>query len=297
LSGVPVFDDTGRFLGYRGTSSDVSERHAAEERARESRRELEFVLEELTAKNLQLDVALRRAMAATEAKREFLATMSHELRTPLNAIIGFSEMMQLATLGPLPAAYQSYVGDMLTAGRHLLSLIDDILDVARIEGDAVRIEIVPVRLASLVADARAMVETRAKDKRIDIARVAYDGRIAVMADQTRLLQVFINLLGNAVKFTPQGGRVGVEVAMLDHKRARITVWDTGPGIPPNKQEVIFEKFQQVHETILSRREAGIGLGLTLSRQLARLMGGELTLDHSDAAGSRFSVLLPLSNAT
>jgi two-component system, cell cycle sensor histidine kinase PleC len=220
--------------------------------------------------------------------------MSHELRTPLNAIIGFSEMMHLATLGPLPAAYHGYVGDMLTAGRHLLSLIDDILDVARIESDALRIDIVPIRLAGLIADARAMIETRAGDKRIDVTHVAYDGQVTVMADQTRLLQVIINLLGNAVKFTPKGGRVGVQIDVVEPGRGRVTVWDTGPGIPPSKQELIFEKFQQVHETILSRREAGIGLGLTLSRQLARLMGGELVLDHSDSSGSRFSVVLPLA---
>ncbi|HYM30228.1 MAG TPA: ATP-binding protein [Candidatus Cybelea sp.] len=294
LSGVPVYDDAGRYFGFRGTATDVTERHAAEDRARQSRRELEGVLEELTAKNLQLDVALRRATAATNAKREFLATMSHELRTPLNAIIGFSEMMQLGTLGPLPRPYQGYVNDMLTAGRHLLALINDILDVARIEGEAMRIEIESVPLSQLIADARAIMETRAADKHIDIAAVGYDGDLVIDADKTRALQVIINLLGNAVKFTQSGGRVGIDVGSRDARFATVTVWDNGPGIPPDKREVIFEKFQQVHETILSRREAGIGLGLTLSRQLARLMGGDLTLDHSDGQGSRFTATFPLA---
>jgi len=294
LSGVPVFDTTGRFLGYRGTATDVTARHAAEQAARQSRRELECALEELTVKNLQLDVALRKATAATQAKSEFLATMSHELRTPLNAIIGFSEVMHLSTFGALQPPYNEYAADILGASQHLLKLIDDILDIARIEGESIRLEIRPVPLARIVQEARTMIERRAADKNINIAGVTYRGDASVLVDETRALQVLLNVLGNAIKFTPNGGRVGLEVVDSGNQAARLVVWDTGHGIPPDKQELIFERFQQVHESILARSQEGIGLGLTLSRHLARLMLGDLTLDHSDKQGSRFAIALPLA---
>ncbi len=295
LSGVPIFDASGHFQGFRGTAADVTARHEAEQAAQRSRQDLESALKELTVKNLQLDVALRKATAATQAKSEFLATMSHELRTPLNAIIGFSEVMQLALFGPLKTPYDGYAGDILSASRHLLELIDDILDIARIEGDSIRMDIRPVPLATIVTEAQAMIEVKAVAKHIDIATVCYNGPLVVIADQTRALQVLLNLFGNALKFTPEGGRVGLEVT-ADADFAHITVWDNGPGIPPDKQELIFERFQQVHESILARSQEGLGLGLTLSRQLARLMQGDLLLTRSDAEGSRFCVTLPLAMA-
>ncbi len=293
LSGVPVFGESGHFLGYRGTATDVTAHHAAEAAARQSRSELEQALEELTNKNLQLDFAWRKAMAATQAKSEFLATMGHELRTPLNAIIGFGELMELGTFGPLPPRYHAYVEDIGKAARHLLTLINDILNAAQMSRETMRVDIEPVAVARLIADARAMIETRAASKRLDISGLVYAGNMRILADPTRALQVMINLLGNAVKFTPDGGAIGVDAREAEG-RARITIWDTGLGIPADKKEVIFEKFRKAHDTALTRHQEGLGLGLALSRELCQLMRGDLTLDASSSGGSRFSVVLPLA---
>lgn len=293
LSGVPVFGDAGHFVGYRGTATDVTAHHAAEAAARQSRSELEQALEELTNKNLQLDFAWRRAMAATQAKSEFLATMGHELRTPLNAIIGFAEVMELGTFGPLQPRYQAYVEDVGKAARHLLTLINDILSAAQMSRETMRIDAEAVSIAQLVADTRAMIAARAESKQLDISALVYAGDARILADPTRALQVMINLIGNAVKFTPDGGAIGVEVREVDG-RARITIWDTGLGIPADKREIVFEKFRKAHDTALTRQQEGLGLGLALSRQLCQLMGGDLTLDESTSAGSRFTVTLPLA---
>lgn len=293
LSGVPVFGESGRFVGYRGTATDVTAHYAAEAAARQSRSELEQALEELTTKNLQLDFAWRKAMAATQAKSEFLATMGHELRTPLNAIIGFGEVMELGTFGALPPRYHAYVEDIGKAARHLLTLINDILSAVQMSRETMRVDIEPVAVTRLIADARAMIETRAASKRLDISALAYSGNIRVLADPTRALQVMINLLGNAVKFTPDGGAIGVEVREAEG-RARITIWDTGLGIPADKREIIFEKFRKAHDVALTHHQEGLGLGLALSRELCHLMRGDLTLDDGSSAGNRFSVVLPLA---
>ena len=294
LSGVPVFDDAGGFLGYRGTATDVTARLAAETSAHRYQVELEQALETLNKSNVELDIALQQARAAAEAKSEFLATMSHELRTPLNAIIGFSEVMTAEAFGPMNPRYREYADDISKAGQHLLTLIDDILDLARIENARLRLEPQAVALGKLVDDALAMVEVRAADKHISLARPNGQREVEVRVDPTRALQILANLLGNAVKFTPNFGAVGVSIVPPDAGRIRVTVWDTGPGVPDDKRALIFDKFQQVHDTILARRHEGIGLGLTLSRELARAMGGELELEETSPSGSRFTVTLPLS---
>ncbi len=296
LSGVPVFDEAGRFKGYRGAGNDVTARVIAEENANRSRHELTELLEELRRKNEQLEYTAHQAMAATRAKDEFLATMSHELRTPLNAVIGFSEMMQMQPFGKLHERYADYNAQVLKAGRHLLTLIEDCLDVARIEVGALPLSVEPVRLSTLIRDARALITLRAESKGVDISELRYDGPVELLVDPTRSLQIFVNLITNGVKFTPEGGRIGIDVS-IDRAAglAHVTVWDTGPGIPPEKQSMVFDKFQQIHGDILSREKEGIGLGLTLSRQFARLMGGDVTLQSAPGQGCRFTVSLPLNN--
>ncbi len=295
LSGVPVFDDAGVYRGYRGAGNDVSARILAEESARRSKHALEAALEELTKKNAQLELTAQRATAAKHAKDEFLATMSHELRTPLNAIIGFADLIKMQPFGEINERYSEYLGEVGQAGRHLLSLINDCLDVARLEMDALPLHVAPVLLKDVLRDARAMIELRAEGKGIDITRVGCAADVTLQVDPTRCFQILVNLLSNGIKFTPEGGAVGVDVRPAPtHGLIDVIVWDTGPGIPREAQDTIFDKFQQLHGDILSRASEGVGLGLTLSRQFAHLMGGDLTVDSTPGHGSRFTIRLPLA---
>lgn len=293
LSGVPVFDPgSGAFRGYRGTGTDVTPWRAAEREARQSRRELERALEELVNTNAGLDLALARADTAVEAQSEFMANMSHELRSPLNAIIGFSELMTQRMFGPLHERYLEYCGDILAAGRHLLALVNDILDMGKIETAALTLDPRPTALADLVAESLSFVTLRAEEKNIDTGAVQASEDWIVKADRTRALQILVNLLSNAVKFTPENGAIGVDLALSSDHMVEITVWDTGPGIARDKHAAVFEKFQQIHDGILSRRHDGAGLGLAIARQLARLMGGDIHLESATGRGSRFILRLP-----
>jgi signal transduction histidine kinase len=295
LSGVPVFgSESGKLSGFRGTGTDITARHLAEETARQSKRDLEAMLEELRNKNLQLEAALDQALIATKAKSEFLATMSHELRTPLNAIIGFAEVIQLKTFGNLPPKYESYVEEIVTAGRHLLVKINDILDVAKAEDNALPVFAEPTPLREIIDGALAQIGLRATEKRIDMSGVRVDDDWLLQVDPERADQVFINVLSNAIKFSPERGVVGLDVATGEEGMLDITVWDTGIGIPPEKQETIFESFHQIHDGIFSRAHEGTGIGLTVARHMARLMGGEITLESTPGMGSRFTVSLPLA---
>jgi PAS domain S-box-containing protein len=295
LSGVPVFHEaTGKFLGYRGTGTDVTREHRAENLARQSTDRLEKTLEVLQARNIQLDQALTEARAAERAKMEFLAMMSHELRTPLNAIIGFSEVASQKVLGPLSDTYLGYFKDIHKAGRHLLGIINDILDTASIENQTLSVDVAPVRAGELAGEARALVALRAAEKQLDIGGVEIEDRWTIMADRLRTRQILVNLLNNAVKFTPEGGRIGIEAKQVGSSLA-LTVWDTGIGIPEDQQAKVFERFYQVKSAdILSRNNEGTGLGLSVSRHLAQLMGGDLTLESTPGQGSRFTLTLPLA---
>jgi signal transduction histidine kinase len=292
ISGVPFFHlKTGRFAGFRGTGTDVSAQHAAEQASLESRHKLESALGELNAKNLHLDVALEQAQAAIRAKGEFLANMSHELRTPLNAIIGFADVIALQRFGPNLERYTEYASYILKAGNHLLNILNDILDISRLEGDLVSVDLRAVPLAEILDEARALVSMRADERRVRLIPAQCPPDAALMVDQTRAIQIIVNLLGNAVKFTPTGGQVGIDVDMRG-TMIDITVWDTGPGIPPEKQEAIFAPFVQIHDSSYSRPHEGVGLGLSISRHLARLMKGSLRVENRHEGGAAFTVALP-----
>jgi PAS domain S-box-containing protein len=294
LSAVPVFDETsGRFTGYRGTGIDVTSRVEATERARAYQQELEANLDQLRERNMQLDVALEEARAAARAKTEFLGKMSHELRTPLNAIIGFSEMSIQQVFGALSERYLGYFRDIRGAAHHLLNIIDDILDAVHIEANRVSIVSEPVRVAQIIAEARSIVAVRAERANIDFGAVTFNGDWTVMADSGRLRQILVNLLNNAVKYTKQGGKVGVAVERGTEGWLDIMVWDTGIGIARDQQALIFESFHQVGSNLMTGPREGVGLGLTISRQLARLMGGDILVDSTPGAGSRFTVRLPV----
>ncbi len=292
LAGVPIFDSMGQFQGFRGAAVDVSQSVAQSQRARVKTRELQTSLDHLQRENATLDIASAEAQSALKAKDEFLAAMSHELRTPLNAIIGFAETMELQLFGQLETHYVSYAKDIRQAGLHLLGLINDVLDVSVIESGEVSLSRDIVAVDRIIDQARALVMLRAEHKHIDISHIAATPGWSVLADERRVLQILVNLLTNAVKFTPEHGRIGVDVRRGAQAQVEISVWDTGPGITAADHERAFEKFQQIVGSSFVGKPEGTGLGLHISRELARLMGGDITLASSLGAGARFTVILP-----
>jgi signal transduction histidine kinase len=299
LSGVPVTDVNGAFKGYRGAAEEVTRHYKLLQQTFHAQRTLESSLDDLRLKNATLDISSVQAQSSLKAKDEFLASMSHELRTPLNAIIGFAETMELEVFGQLDPHYVSYAKDIRAAGQHLLGLINDVLDVSVIESGEISLsrEIVP--LDRLVAQARALIALRAESKAQDLSHVKAAAGWSSLADERRVLQILVNLLTNAVKFTPDGGRIGVDVRRSQTRTSmgdmvEVSVWDTGPGIDAEHHERVFEKFQQVGGSTYSGKPEGTGLGLHISRELARLMGGDIELASALGAGARFTLLLPAS---
>lgn len=294
LSAVPVFDrKTGTFEGFRGVGMDVTSLYAQSDERQAAKDNLESLFAELTRKNIALDVATEQATSALRAKNEFLAAMSHELRTPLNAIIGFAEAFQQETFGPLDATYIEYSQDIRTSGQHLLGLINDILDVAVIEGGGLSLQLDQISVESMVSKAVHMNLEAAKAKGLKTSALALSTNMIVLADERRAIQILVNLLSNAVKFTPEGGEIGIELDTHGDELS-LTVWDTGIGISREQQKQVFEKFHQVTEHIYSRKQEGTGLGLHISRELARKMDGELSLKSEEGKGSRFTVTLPIA---
>ena len=298
LSGVPIYDDsTGDFIGYRGTRSDVTNEHDAIQSARRSQRELETSLQELRDRNVQLDYALDEARLAVTAKTEFLGKMSHELRTPLNAIIGFSEISERKMFGELDEHYLSYFQDIKGAAYHLLHIINDILDAVHLESRSLQLYPQAVDVAELIGQARSYIAVRAEDANLDITALTCPAGIFVEADPDRTRQILVNLLNNAVKFTPAGGSVGITVLAGQGDFIDITIWDTGVGIPADQQDRIFDSFHQVGAEVMTNPRDGTGLGLTISRQLARMMGGDVTVESEPDQGSRFTLRLVKSQGT
>jgi GAF domain-containing protein/anti-sigma regulatory factor (Ser/Thr protein kinase) len=241
------------------------------------------LFKEIQQKSQQLEIASRH-------KSEFLANMSHELRTPLNAIIGFSEVLLEKIFGPLNPKQEEYLADVLSSGRHLLTLINDILDLSKIEAGRMDLERGTFSLRTALENGVTMVRERASRHEIQLGLDVGDELEEISGDERKVKQVIYNLLSNAVKFTPDGGRVDVTAAREDG-HVRVVVRDTGIGIAPNDQERIFEEFSQVGRDPERSRE-GTGLGLTLSKRFVELHGGRITVDSAPGKGSAFTFTLP-----
>jgi len=271
----------------------LSDRNAREaERLRRYVSELETAQSELQETTRNLSVALEAAAASSQAKSQFLATMSHELRTPLNAIIGFSELLKGEALGALgDPRYVEYATDIHNSGTHLLSLINDVLDFSKIEAGRLELIEEPLEVGEVVSDCVRLISQEARDAGLELASEIPEGLPLVMADRRRLKQIALNLLSNAMKFTPSGGRIGVKVVAGDAGVA-MSVADTGVGMSPEQIPLAMEPFSQV-DSRLSRVHEGTGLGLPLCRHLAEAHGGRLDIKSAPGEGTTVTITFPV----
>ena len=289
VAAAPVRDADGDVLGAVVTSRDVTERERLLAESEAARREAEEA-------RLAADAARAAAEAANQAKGAFLANMSHELRTPLNAIAGYAQLLDLGLHGPVTAEQRHALGRVQRAQEHLLGLITDILNYARIESGRLEYDVGPLDVGAVLADVGPMLAPQMAARSIvfTVEPPADPSLLFVWADRDKLRQVLLNLLSNAVKFTEPGGRVTVTATTRDLGHgpplAFVRVTDTGRGIPRDKQEAIFEPFVQVGKRFAGE-SAGTGLGLTISRDLMRGMGGELRVRSVEGVGSTFTIAL------
>jgi PAS domain S-box-containing protein len=270
---------------------DITERKAVEDRIRTLS---EQYTAELTIKNEQLEARNREVERANRLKNEFLASMSHELRTPLHTIIGFSELLGEQLEGPLGEKQQRFVGHILQDARHLLELINEILDISKIESGRLELKREPFDFSQCVEEVLAGIRHQAATKNITLENKNrfHD---SLYADRLRVKEILYNLLSNAVKFTPEGGRVWVE-AFREGDSLHVSVCDTGIGIPEKEHPSIFEKFYQVGDARGGTRE-GTGLGLPITKHLVELHGGTINVESRPGQGSSFRLTFPLRPAT
>ena len=266
-------DDSGNLLGFAKVTRDLTERRLAELKAIDDARRL------------------TESEAANKAKADFLAAMSHELRTPLNAIGGFAQLMSMGVHGPVSEQQKEDLDRISASQRHLLGIINDILNFSRIEAGRIEYHIVPVDLASTIRSVFDMVQPLALNKSISLEIQDCPPGISGLADISKTEQILINLVSNAVNFTPAGGTISIGCGFAD-SGVWIRVRDTGVGIPEDKLESIFEPFVQVGRSFTTGHR-GTGLGLAISREMARGMSGDLTVESELGKGSSFTVWLPM----
>jgi len=278
--------DNGEVTGVVCSLLDVTERNLA---AMAARKVSQYAME-LRNKNEQLARALEAARLATEAKSRFLAGVSHELRTPLNGIIGFSELMYDAKLGPVSDDHKDVLSDILTSARHLLQLINDILDLSKVEAGRMEFHPESTRIDTLVYEVRDVVRPLAEKKRLKLS-ISVPAEFTAVVDPARFKQVLYNYLSNAVKFTPENGRVEVRVRREEDHSFRVEVEDTGVGISPEEIAKLFQEFQQLPNS--RKAEQGTGLGLALTRHIVEAQGGSVSVRSTKGTGSVFAAVFPL----
>jgi signal transduction histidine kinase len=239
----------------------------------------------------EIEEKSRQLETASQHKSEFLANMSHELRTPLNAIIGFSEVLSERMFGEINDKQAEYLGDILESGRHLLSLINDILDLSKIEAGRMELEPTDFDLPNAIDNTLTLIRERAQRRGIALARKVDERLGTIRADERKVKQVLLNLLSNALKFTPEGGQVDVRARVMDDAM-EVSVTDTGVGIAPEDQAAVFEEFRQVGAA--AKKVEGTGLGLAISRKFIELHGGRIWVRSEVGKGSTFAFTLPLT---
>ena len=268
---------------------DVTERKQNEQKIKVLH---ETFTQELAATNQQLELRNREVERANRLKSEFLASMSHELRTPLHTIIGFSELLTEELKGPLNVDQKRFISHIHRDSLHLLELINEILDLSKIEAGRLELHPETFEMATAMDETLSSIRALAAPKSITVERRAASG-ISLHADRVRFKEILYNLLSNAVKFTPDGGKVWIEASIESGSMVSVSVVDTGIGIPTEEHESVFEKFYQVGPTTKGVRE-GTGLGLAITKRLVEQHGGKLRVESELRKGSRFTFVLPLS---
>jgi PAS domain S-box-containing protein len=262
----------GRLIGFTKVTRDLTERRAAQERALADARRIAEV------------------ETASRTKSEFLTALSHELRTPINATLGYVDLLDLEVNGSLNAPQREYLGRIRGSQEHLLRIITDLLNYSRIEAGHMQYDMAPISISAAVEAVLPMVGPQAAAKGLSLDYVRCTKVPTARADRAKAEQIILNLLANAVKFTPAGGTVKVE-CQTDAGKVIVSVSDTGPGVPLDQQTAIFEPFVQVGRSLTSGHE-GTGLGLAISRDLARAMGGDVTVESIPGEGAKFSFVVP-----
>jgi PAS domain S-box-containing protein len=265
-------DDSGTLVGFAKITRDLTERMEAQERALEDTRRLAEV------------------QGLSRAKSQFLASMSHELRTPLNAIGGYAELIEMGLGGSVSDQQREYLARIRGSQQHLLRIINDLLNYSRIESGKLSYEQEPVPLAAVIETVTTMIGPQATAKRITVDTPPCRDDVIAVADRLKVEQIVLNLLTNAVKFTPPSGSVTIG-CRAENARVLLTVADTGPGIPPDRLDDIFEPFVQLGRSLSSGHE-GAGLGLAISRDLARAMNGDVIVESAAGKGATFTLSLP-----
>ena len=269
-------DDDGRLVGFAKITRDLTERMESQQRAIDDARRLADV------------------EALSRAKSQFLASMSHELRTPLNAIGGYAELIEMGLGGSVSAQQREYLTRIRSSQQHLLRIINDLLNYSRIEAGKVSYDEEPVALPAVIETVTAMIEPQTTAKGIALLAPPCSDGVVALGDRLKIEQIVLNLLSNAIKFTPSAGSVTVSCRNGDDS-VSLSVTDTGPGIPSERLEDIFEPFVQLGRSLSSGHE-GAGLGLAISRDLARAMNGDVTVQSASGKGATFTLRLPKAPA-
>jgi len=282
-------DESGEVIGVFAAARDITERKQVEIALEEERASLAQRVNERTAK---LSIANAELERANRLKDEFMASMSHELRTPINSILSISEVLSNDIFGKLNKEQLKALTDIDESGRHLLDLINDILDISKITVGQLGLEIKPVFVKQVCEAGMRLIEREAQKKHLRVS-TSFDSTVTIIkADERRLRQMLVNLLSNSVKFTPDGGSIGLEViGYIENEQVEFTIWDTGIGISQEQMSKLFQPFVQL-DSRLSRRYSGTGLGLALTRQLVELHNGSISVKSEPGKGSRFTLSLP-----
>ncbi len=280
------YDDVGHITGVEGVAHDITAHKIAEQTMQDINRKLEIRVEEQTREHQEArDIAER----ANRAKSEFLSRMSHELRTPMNAILGFGQLLQSDDENNLSEENMDYLNEILNAGNHLLELINEVLDLSRVESGTVKLNMDTLPPAVIIAECVSLINPIADKHGIKLVnRCEEIPDVRIKADRTRLKQILINLMTNAVKYNNAKGSVKLSCEYIDSGRLRINVSDTGPGIPEDQQERMFKPFERLDD---NSAVEGTGIGLTVTRRLIEMMGGKVGVDSSPGRGSTFWIEL------